>query len=159
MEGRYSHSIKMMGSKAVHIFYAVHLADARYVPRFATSRPRPRPSREVAHASYHDIRWVGSALISQCITKAHLPTRDIASNIGETIIKGHRTLQETPFHESSGLTIYHQRVIGSDAQLDLILGEFAPKTRCREPGRMATCPRLYCQATTEVMIPILVAIR
>lgn len=147
----------MMGSKAVHIFYAVHLADARYVPRFATFSPKLKSSRGVAHACSHDMRRVGSPLVSQCITKAHLPMQDIASNICGTVIKGHRNLQETPFHYRSGLTICYQRVTGSDAQLDLILGEFAPKARCREPGRMATDPRLYCQAIAEVMIPTLVA--
>ena len=30
-------SFVVMGSKVVHNFYAAHLADARYVPRFATS--------------------------------------------------------------------------------------------------------------------------
>ena len=99
---------------------------------------------------------VGSALVSQCITKAHLFTRDIASHFGETVIKGHRNLRETPFHYSSGLTIYYQCVIGSDAQLDLILVEFAPTAKCREAGRMATDARLYCQAIVEVMRPALV---
>lgn len=85
-------------------------------------QPKLKLSGRVGHASFNDIRMAGSALISQCITNARLPTGGIASTIG------------------------------SEGDMDLILGEYAPKARCRPEGTMPIDFATYCQAVIGAMM-------
>ncbi|KAK0514698.1 hypothetical protein JMJ35_003315 [Cladonia borealis] len=85
-------------------------------------QPKLKISGGVGHSSFNDIRRAGSALISQCITNARLPTGGIASNIG------------------------------SDGTMDLILSEYAPKARCRQEGTIPPDFTTYCQAVIGAML-------